>query len=308
MEGEQIGKAEAQERAHFGMRQAGGGRLGRQAAQEEEAASGAQRVAEAPHVFAEAGQGEFLGGDIGEVGLAEGFQVGEGGERERPEQPPGPVDGAFRQVRRSRVTGRRPWRVAALSVLSVVTVAVLGTVSIVLIGRIALRLFGSVPLVAIASLLLAFEGLHFTMSRTALLDMVVMFFALAGFGALLVDRDRSREVLARRVGALPHGTWPQWGPWLGWRSWRWLAGLMLAFATSTKWSGLLFVAAFGLPNFPYYESLSNAVRVNPSTAAKSSSVSARAASLAPEPHASTPQSSRASRTSSASRGPTATSI
>lgn len=44
-----------------------------------------------------------------------------------PEQPPGPVDGAFRQVRRSRVTGRGPWRVAALSVLSVVTVAVLGT-------------------------------------------------------------------------------------------------------------------------------------------------------------------------------------
>jgi hypothetical protein len=64
-------------------------------------------------------------------------------------------------------------------------VAVLGTVSIVMVGRIALRLFGSVPLAAIASLLLAFEGLHFTMSRTALLDMVVMFFALAGFGALL---------------------------------------------------------------------------------------------------------------------------
>jgi dolichyl-phosphate-mannose--protein O-mannosyl transferase len=126
------------------------------------------------------------------------------------------------------------------------SVAVLGTVSIVMVGRIALRLFGSVPLAAIASLLLAFEGLHFTMSRTALLDMVVMFFALAGFGALLVDRDRSREVLARRVGALPHGTWPQWGPWLGWRPWRWLAGLMLALATSTKWSGLLFVAAFGL--------------------------------------------------------------
>ncbi len=39
----------------------------------------------------------------------------------------GPVDGDFHQVRRVRVTGRGPWRVVALSVLSAATVAVLGT-------------------------------------------------------------------------------------------------------------------------------------------------------------------------------------
>ena len=126
------------------------------------------------------------------------------------------------------------------------SVALLGTLSILMVGRIALRLFGSVTLATIASLLIAFEGLHFTMSRTSLLDMPLMFFALAGFGALLIDRDRSRAVLARKVGALPRGEWPRWGPWLGARPWRWVAGLMLALATSTKWSGLLFVACFGL--------------------------------------------------------------
>jgi hypothetical protein len=38
----------------------------------------------------------------------------------------GPVDADFHQVRRSRVTGRGPWRVVGLSVLSAGTVAVLG--------------------------------------------------------------------------------------------------------------------------------------------------------------------------------------
>lgn len=126
------------------------------------------------------------------------------------------------------------------------SVALLGTISILLIGRIALRLLGSVTLASIASLLVAFEGLHFTMSRTALLDMVVMFWALVGFGALLIDRDQTRAILAGKVGALPEGVWPSTGPWLGWRPWRWAAGLALALCTSTKWSGLIFVAAFGL--------------------------------------------------------------
>ena len=58
--------------------------------------------------------------------------------------------------------------------------------------------------------------LHFVMSRTSILDVIVMFFALCGFAALLVDRDRSREVLAVEVGALPRGTWPVgMGPWSG---------------------------------------------------------------------------------------------
>ena len=94
------------------------------------------------------------------------------------------------------------------------SVALLGTLSILMVGRIALRLFGSVTLATIASLLIAFEGLHFTMSRTSLLDMPLMFFALAGFGALLIDRDRSRAVLARKVGALPRGSGRGGGP--GW--------------------------------------------------------------------------------------------
>ena len=52
----------------------------------------------------------------------------------------------------------------------------------------------------LAGALMAVDGLHFVMSRTSLLDGVLMFFVLAAFGCLVVDRDRARERLA---AALP---------------------------------------------------------------------------------------------------------
>lgn len=127
------------------------------------------------------------------------------------------------------------------------SVALLGTLSILIVGRVARRMFGSTALGCVAAFLLAFEGSHFVMSRTGILDIIVMFFALCGFAALLVDRDRSREILAEKVGALPRGSWPEgMGPWLGWRPWRWVAGISLGLCTGTKWSGLFFLAVFGL--------------------------------------------------------------
>jgi dolichyl-phosphate-mannose-protein mannosyltransferase len=139
------------------------------------------------------------------------------------------------------------------------SVALLGTISILMIGRAARRMFGSTLLGTIAAILLAFDGQHFVHSRTGLLDLIVMFWAFAAFCALLIDRDHSREMLARKVGALQEGaatsgeagtstrhTAMTFGPWLGWRPWRWVAGICLGLATGTKWSGLFFLIAFGL--------------------------------------------------------------
>jgi dolichyl-phosphate-mannose--protein O-mannosyl transferase len=126
------------------------------------------------------------------------------------------------------------------------SVALAGTLSILMLGLIARRLFRSDLLGTVAAALLAFEGHHFVHSRTGLLDIFVMFFGLAGFGALLIDRDRAREVLARKVGDRPRVAMSYLGPWLGWRPWRWVAGVMLGLSTGVKWSGLYFVIAFGL--------------------------------------------------------------
>lgn len=71
--------------------------------------------------------------------------------------------------------------------------ALLGTLSVLLLCRIGRRLFRSTFLGCLAGALMAVDGLHFVMSRTSLLDGVLMFFVVAAFGALVVDRDRARR-------------------------------------------------------------------------------------------------------------------
>ncbi|WP_314174640.1 dolichyl-phosphate-mannose--protein mannosyltransferase [Streptomyces winkii] len=74
--------------------------------------------------------------------------------------------------------------------------ALLGTLSVLMLCRIGRRLFRSTALGCLAGALMAVDGLHFVMSRTALLDLVLMFWVLAAFGCLLLDRDRTRAKLA----------------------------------------------------------------------------------------------------------------
>lgn len=132
-----------------------------------------------------------------------------------------------------------------------------GTLSILMLARIARRLFGSTLLGCLAGLLLAFDGHHFVHSRTGLLDLFVMFWALAAFGALLIDRDQARQRLAAltvdRLGTSPSVRTglrlDGLGPRLGLRPWRIVAGICLGLCCGTKWSGLYFVAVFGVMTF-----------------------------------------------------------
>ncbi|MFS4094075.1 dolichyl-phosphate-mannose--protein mannosyltransferase [Streptomyces sp. AF1A] len=127
--------------------------------------------------------------------------------------------------------------------------ALLGTLSVLLLCRIGRRIFRSTFLGCLAGALMAVDGLHFVMSRTSLLDGVLMFFVLAAFGCLIIDRDRSRERLA---AALPVGPDGRVRPdaqvadafRFGLRPWRWAAGLMLGLAIGTKWNGLYILVAF----------------------------------------------------------------
>ena len=64
-------------------------------------------------------------------------------------------------------------------------VAVVGSLSILLLARIARRMTRSTLLGCVAGLLLALDGLELVMSRTALLDIFVMFWVLAAFGCLV---------------------------------------------------------------------------------------------------------------------------
>ncbi|WP_344682602.1 phospholipid carrier-dependent glycosyltransferase, partial [Actinocorallia glomerata] len=84
------------------------------------------------------------------------------------------------------------WRISA---------AVAGTLSVLLVSLIAQRMFRSVLLGGAAGVLTAVDGHHLVMSRVALLDIFLMLFVLAAFGALLADRYRGR----RRLAALGPG-------------------------------------------------------------------------------------------------------
>ena len=109
------------------------------------------------------------------------------------------------------------WRIA---------VAILGILSVLLTARIARRLTNSNAIGTIAGLLLALDGLHIAMSRTALLDTSLSFFVLTAFGFLIIDRDQANS------GAT--------------KIWRLAMVLALGLACATKWSGLYFAAAFGI--------------------------------------------------------------
>jgi dolichyl-phosphate-mannose--protein O-mannosyl transferase len=129
------------------------------------------------------------------------------------------------------------WRISA---------AVAGIACVLILTRIARRLFRSTILGCTAGLLLALDGMQFVLSRTALLDIFLVFFILAAFACLVMDREQRR---ARWLAALDAGldpTDPHAGrkaklgvPW-----WRLGAAVMLGCAGGVKWSAIYYVLAF----------------------------------------------------------------
>ncbi|MGA4725880.1 dolichyl-phosphate-mannose--protein mannosyltransferase [Micromonospora taraxaci] len=129
--------------------------------------------------------------------------------------------------------------------------AVIGTLSVLLLVRIGRRMFHSTVLGCAAGLLLALDGFHLVLSRTALLDIFLLFFVLAAFGALVLDRDARRRRWARALddGLDPSQPGRAGRPPTGWRTWPWwrlAAGVLIGCACAVKWSALYFVPAFAL--------------------------------------------------------------
>ncbi|MBP2708414.1 phospholipid carrier-dependent glycosyltransferase [Microbispora sp. RL4-1S] len=126
------------------------------------------------------------------------------------------------------------WRFAA---------ALVGTLSILILARTARRMTRSTLLGCLAGFLLALEGLHLTSSRTALLDIFLMFWVLAGFACLVADRDVTRARLADWYESRRRD---ETGPAPAVRWWRLAAGLCLGAACAVKWSGVFFLIGFAI--------------------------------------------------------------
>lgn len=131
--------------------------------------------------------------------------------------------------------------------------AVVGALSVLLLARVATRMFRSPLLGTTAGLLLALDGIHLTLSRTALLDIFLSFWVLVGLWFVLRDRESSRAALARRVAAETASgrTLSAWGPRVGPRWWLVGAGAALGLASGVKWSGIYAVAVLGVLAFAW---------------------------------------------------------
>jgi dolichyl-phosphate-mannose-protein mannosyltransferase len=129
--------------------------------------------------------------------------------------------------------------------------AVCGTLAVLMITRIGRRMFRSTVLGCVAGLLMALDGFELVLSRIAILDIFVLFFALAAFGCVLLDRDQRRRRWLRAIeqGLDPTRNGRAGRPRFGWDTvpwWRLAAGVMLGAGCAVKWSVIWYVPLFML--------------------------------------------------------------
>lgn len=113
--------------------------------------------------------------------------------------------------------------------------ALLGTATVGLVFVVARIMLKSHAWALIASFFMAIEGQAIVMSRVALLDGILGFFALLGFWFLLRDRQAMIDRIAAGYLSL------RW-----WRPWLLAMALALGAAAAVKWSGAYFLAIFAV--------------------------------------------------------------
>lgn len=126
-----------------------------------------------------------------------------------------------------------------------ITTVLCGVILVGLTMAVTWTLLRSHTLTVIAGFLLAIDSNAIVMSRVALLDGILAMFALLGVYFILRDRGWNQRVLRERLGG-PGDTPSRFGPVVWNRPWLIAAGVAFGAASSVKWSGLYFLAAFGL--------------------------------------------------------------
>ena len=121
-----------------------------------------------------------------------------------------------------------------------IVMALLGIAAVAMLHRAALRLTANVHVAALAALFMTIDGQAIVLSRTALLDQTLMFFVLATFTALVIDRDAYEHTLATRAYLEPVSRIRAMRPW------RLIAIVTITCAFATKWSALWFALAFAM--------------------------------------------------------------
>jgi dolichyl-phosphate-mannose-protein mannosyltransferase len=125
------------------------------------------------------------------------------------------------------------------------SVAIVGILAVALTMVVAHRMFATPLVTTLAGGLFAIENQAIVMSRVGLLDNIVMLLALIGFACVLEDRFFTERRLGAWLMRRRRGI-GDWGPAIVWRPWLIGAGAAFGFCCGVKWSGIYFLAAFGL--------------------------------------------------------------
>ena len=128
------------------------------------------------------------------------------------------------------------WRIMA---------ALFGTATVLLIMSLARQLTGSSVIAAFAGILALFDGVLLITSRFGMLDIFQTLFIVGAAYCLARDYNQMRVRLHQAWLAGGLGT-HRFGPRFGFRWWRFGGGVCLGLALSVKWSGLYYMAFFGL--------------------------------------------------------------
>ncbi len=128
------------------------------------------------------------------------------------------------------------WRLAS---------AVAGVIVVLLIAAIARRISGSLVAGVAAGVIAICDGLLLVTARSGMLDQAQVLFVVAA--AYFAVRDY-QQMQTRMRDAYTAGLVQvhRWGPRLGFRWWRFAVAISLGLALSVKWSGLYYMAVFGL--------------------------------------------------------------
>ncbi|WP_411512292.1 dolichyl-phosphate-mannose--protein mannosyltransferase [Corynebacterium sp. ES2794-CONJ1] len=117
--------------------------------------------------------------------------------------------------------------------------ALLGALTITLIMAITRQLTRSTGLATTAGVIALSDGFLLVISRFALLDVFQTFFITAASWAIIRDWLQVSARYEDRHESL-------YGPPIGFRWWRFACGVFLGLALSVKWSGLYYMAFFGI--------------------------------------------------------------
>ncbi|WKD58024.1 putative dolichyl-phosphate-mannose--protein mannosyltransferase [Corynebacterium capitovis DSM 44611] len=123
--------------------------------------------------------------------------------------------------------------------------ALFGAATIVAIMLLCRRLTQSTTIALFAGVMALCDGVLLVAAKFGMLDIFQVFFIVAAAWALVGDM---RQVHQRVHDAYSRGTDVKgaFGPRFGVRWWRFTAGVFLGLSLSVKWSGLYYIAFFGL--------------------------------------------------------------